>query len=158
MIKSTAAFFLVAGIGMFAYYFVTDRSGKPDGERATSALQKVGDAAVDQGMAGVAKGRLAVSLGIEGSRFVHTWYDEGKVLVYGLAPAGANVEQIIADLKQIPGVREVEVQILERPAYLDLPSDTATHATEPPASSGGAAQTRAQPAADAVTKARRTPR
>lgn len=150
MVRSFVVFVFLAAAGLFTYFFVTDRSDRRDSERASDALRKVGDTAMDQGMAGAIKGRLAVAYGLEGSRFLHTWFDNGKVLVYGFAPADVTNEQIVGRVLEMPGVREVEVLVLPRPAYLDEPSPTASHATvavgtavpaeAPPARTGGPAR------------------
>ncbi|MBK8915811.1 MAG: hypothetical protein IPM64_14675 [Phycisphaerales bacterium] len=134
MLRSALLVMILLGGGLFAYYFLTDTRGRPSGERATDALSRVGDAAMDQGIAGAAKGRLAVCYGIDGVRFLHTWFDDGRLLVYGIAPAGVSAEQIAAEVRALPGIREVEVQITSRPIYLSGASATATHATGLPAS------------------------
>ncbi|QOJ15537.1 MAG: hypothetical protein HRU75_13190 [Planctomycetia bacterium] len=133
MFRSAMLVMILLGGGLFAFYFLTDARGKSGGERAADALSRVGDAAMDQGIAGAAKGRLAVCYGIDGVRFLHTWFDEGRLLVYGMAPPQVTPDQIAAEVRVLPGVREVEVQVTPRPGYLSGTSATATHATDIPA-------------------------
>ena len=119
MIRSGLAFIALGLLAMFGYFFVMTPSDRPSGDRAKQAAVVVGDVVVDQGAAGLIHARLATTLGLDGVRFLHVHYNDGKVLIYGLAPARVTADGLAGLVRGVPGVRTVDVQIMTRPAYLD---------------------------------------
>jgi hypothetical protein len=120
MIRSGLAFIALGLLAMFGYFFVMTPGDRPGGDRAKQAAVELGDAVVDQSAAGLVRARLATSLGLDGVRFLHVHYDDGKVLIYGLAPARVTADGLAGLVRGIPGVRTVDVQIMTRPTYLDV--------------------------------------
>lgn len=118
----------LALVGLFGYYYFTDAGGT-QGERAEKAGMRVLDTAKDTTAGGVIKTRLTAALGLDAARLVHVWYDDGHVIVYGLAPESVTADGIRSLVKDIPGVKEIEVLIQARPAL--TPGGTTTEA--PPA-------------------------
>ena len=115
MIRSAVVTVVLAGAGLFGYYFMTDRSERPAGEKARDAAGHVGDLAKDTGAAMVVQARLTARYGIDATRFVHVHYDDGAVIVYGLAPVEMKADEVTEIVKVVPGVSSVDVRIGERP-------------------------------------------
>ena len=129
MIRVGLASIALGLLGVFAYFFATAPGEQGTGERARQAAVETKDAVVDQGVAGLVRARLMRKYGLDGARFLHVYFDDGKVLVYGLLPPSATAEQIAGEADEVPGVREADVQAVPRPAYLG--SSPAAPAAEP---------------------------
>ena len=123
MIRSVMLVAALGFAGLFGYYFLADNTGRPVGDKAADAVRHVGDKVRDEGVAGMIKVRLTSRFGMDATRFVHVHFDEGKVLVYGLAPAAITAEQLQSEAAQVPGVSSVEVLISARPAAFDVPAE-----------------------------------
>ncbi|MFN0136786.1 MAG: BON domain-containing protein [Phycisphaerae bacterium] len=115
MFRSAIVTVVLAGAGLFGYYFVTDRTDRPAGEKARSAAGQVGDLAKDTGAGMVVQARLTARYGVDATRFIHTHYDDGAVVVYGLAPVEMKADEVAEIIKAVPGVKSVDVRIGERP-------------------------------------------
>ncbi len=130
MVRMALATVALGLLGLFGYFYATG-SGEHGNERAREAAWQVGGTVKDQGVQQMVWARLAAKYGLDGARFLHVHYHEGKVLIYGLLPAGAAPQQLAGEVDELPGVREVEVQTLPRPAYLEPPASQP--AVAPPA-------------------------
>lgn len=117
MVRTGLAIVALGLLGLFGYFFVTASNRQSNAERAKEAMGQVGDTVRDQGVAGLVRARLATSLGIDGARFLHVYFDEGKVLIYGLLPPGVSEEELVAPVRVLPGVEQVEVRVVARPEY-----------------------------------------
>lgn len=134
---------LVLGLGgLFGYYFLTDSSGKSGQERAKDAGMHVLDTAKDTAVGGAIKTSLTAALGMDGASLLHVWYDDGKVIVYGLTPPGIDEERLRGLLKDVPGLTTVEILIQPRPEYV---SDRTAPSAQPPASPNGHAARERKP-------------
>jgi hypothetical protein len=131
MIRSLLAFLALGLLALFGYFFVTTGTGTGS-ERARQAAVRVGDTVVDESLAGVVRARLAATYGFDGARFLHIHNDNGKILIYGLLPPGARPDDLVAAARSVPGVAAVDVQVLERPAYLNRPTQADTPPLEKP--------------------------
>ncbi len=118
MIRAGVAVVLIGLVGLFGYFYLTDRSGTTKSDKARNAAVQVGDVVVDEGIAELVRVRLTTEFGLERTRYLHVWHDNGKVLVYGLAPETLAAEQIRTEAAKVPGVSSVEVLVQARPAYL----------------------------------------
>lgn len=130
MIKGIVGTVLLGLVGLFGYYYLTDSSSKSGQERATDAGLHVLDTAKDTAAAGAIQTRLTAALGIDATRLLHVWYDDGRVIVYGLAPAGMDEQRIRSLLSDVPGLTSVEILVQERPDYV---SGAASAGGPPPA-------------------------
>ena len=130
MVKSGLALTALGLLAMFGYFFVTAPANQSGTDRAKDAAVRLGDTVKDQGAASVVSARLKAGLGLDGSRFLHVYYDDGAVLIYGLAPADVTAERLTSLAREVPSVTSVEVQILPRPEYLNAkPAPEATPET-----------------------------
>ena len=120
MIRSGLALVALVLLGLFGYFFVMSPPEHSGAERAKEAVGQVGDTVVDEGVAGLIRARLATTYGLDGARFLHAHYDSGQALVYGLLPANVSAEDVAALVRQIGGIKQVDVQALPRPAYLNV--------------------------------------
>lgn len=128
MLKPIMGTVVLALVGLFGYYFLTDSSGKSAGERAQDAGRHVFDTAKDTAAGGAIKTKLVAALGMDATRMLHVWYDNGQVVVYGLAPKGLDAEKIKALVHDVPSLKSVDVLIQERPDFIG--SNAASVATE----------------------------
>ena len=126
MIRTGLAIVALGLLAVFGYFFVTASGQRGQAERAKHAAVETKDAVVDQSVAGFVRARLATKYGLDGARFLHVYFDEGRVLVYGLLPPNATAEQIAAEADEVPGVRDAEVRALPRPEYLAVPHRAGT--------------------------------
>ena len=113
--------FAVTGVGLlvlFGYFYATNTSDAPQTEKAKQAALDVGDAVRDKGVAGLVDVRLKSKLGLDATRFLHVFYDEGRVLLYGLVPAEVDVQALANEADQVPGVTAVDVLVQTRPEYV----------------------------------------
>ncbi len=118
MLKPIMGTVVLALVGLFGYYFLTDSSGKTAGERAQDAGRHVFDTAKDTAAGGAIKTKLVAALGVDATRMLHVWYDNGQVIVYGLAPKGLDPEKLKALVQDVPGLKGVDVLIQERPDFV----------------------------------------
>lgn len=118
MIKSGLAVTVLALAGLFVYFYTSrsDEVGRCD--RAKQAALDVGDAVRDKGVAGLVDMRLKTKFGLDATRFVHTHYNDGNVLVYGLVPADVDPQLLHDEAAQVPGVATVELLVQPRPDYI----------------------------------------
>ena len=131
--------FAIGGVSLvllFGYFYATNKSDAPQVEKAKQAALDVGDAVRDKGVAGLVDVRLKSKFGLDATRFLHVYYDEGRVLLYGLVPEGLDVETLASQADQVPGVETVDVIVQPRPAYVGSPQ-SGTGADTPPATDGG---------------------
>jgi hypothetical protein len=117
-LRAVIAVVVLALLGLFGYFYVTDHSGKPSAERAKGAAAQVGGVMVDQGIAELVRVRLVAKYGFDATRFLHVWHDNGHVLVYGLAPADVKADEVRDDVGRMPGVSAADVSLQPLPAYL----------------------------------------
>lgn len=118
MIKAVVATTLLTGVGLFAYFYFTDRSDAPVGEKARRAASSVGNVVVDQGIAAGVSGALKATLGTGKARFLHVFNDDGHVVVYGMAAAGVSDKAIAEVARKFPGVKHVEVRLTQVPEHM----------------------------------------
>lgn len=118
MVKPTIAIVLVAGVVLFGYFFARNRADLSGTDRAKQAAIDVGDAVRDTGVAGLIRGRLVTKFGFEATRFVHAYYDAGRVVLYGLVPAEVAPQDLADEAAQVPGVNQVELLVQPRPDYI----------------------------------------
>lgn len=128
MIRAGAAMAVLAAVGLFGYFYLQDNSAGSRADKARTAVERIGGVAKDQGTAGLVRARLASQFGLEAARFLHTHFDEGTVLIYGLVPDGVSEDTLVAECEKLPGVKRVEVLVHARPARLqpsaaNAPSD-----------------------------------
>jgi hypothetical protein len=128
MIRSLIGVSVVVLGGLFAYYYFTDSSGKSGAEKAKAAAERVGDNVVDHTVAGAVRAKLASDFGVEAARFLHVYFDEGTIVVYGLAPQAVSPESIRSKVAAVPGVKTTVVRVLPRPAEMTSPSGLAAPA------------------------------
>ncbi|MBU0637785.1 MAG: hypothetical protein KKB50_02895 [Planctomycetes bacterium] len=133
MIRSGLAVAVLALLGLFGYYFVSDRGDKSGTDKAKDAIAQVGDTVVDRGVAGLVQVRLATTFGLQATQFLHVHHNEGHVLIYGLLPENLTEQAIVAEAQGVPGVKDVSVLFQPRPAGLGV----ATTANDTSAKSGG---------------------
>ena len=139
MIKSGVAVGVVALAGLFVYFYAANPRDVSRSDKAKQAAMDVGDAVRDKGVAGLVDMRLKTKFGLEATRFLHTYFNEGNVVVYGLVPTEVDVQVLHAEAAKVPGVAAVELLVQTRPDYIAaLPSITghapeSPPATEPPA-------------------------
>lgn len=119
MFRSAIVTALLIGGGLFGYYFLTDRSGASATDRARSAVGQVGDLAKDTGEGLMVQARLTARWGMDAMKYVHVYYNDGAVIIYGLAPAHVKGDELSVAAREVPGVRTVEVLVQERPATMN---------------------------------------
>jgi osmotically-inducible protein OsmY len=118
MIRTAVAILVLAVLGLFGYFYVSDKGNDDAGDKAKRALYQAGDVVADKGLETAVKVRLTASIGFDASRFLHVYNNDGRVLIYGLVPDEVSQEQIVKQAEQVPGVKSAEVMLLSRPAYL----------------------------------------
>lgn len=138
MVKSGVVLVLVAGLGLFGYFFATNSGEKNKADRAKQAARDVGDAVRDKGVAELVEMRLKTKFGFDATRLVHVFYDDGRAVVYGLAPAAVDPAALTAEAAKVPGVRAVETLVQVRPDHIAplkplIGKKSAPSNTEPPA-------------------------
>ncbi len=139
MFRSTLLIGVLGFGGLFGYYFLRDRTAADATGRARSAAGQVSGTVVSEGIEGLVNARLLAKFGYEQVAFLHTHFTEGKVVVYGLAPAQISADALRAEAQGTPGVKEVEVLIGVRPDYVKtIFAGDAVPASAPPAASASA--------------------
>lgn len=136
MIRSALLFSFVILLALFGYFFLNEPQNKPGEERARQAALRVGDLVLEEGQAGVIRMNIVANYGIDAARFLHVYCNNGRVLIYGLAPEGVTPDALVQIARQIPNAQQVEVLVLPRPGYVTpLPHATtdSSAATHPPA-------------------------
>lgn len=132
MIKSGIAVVAVGVLVLFGYFYSTNSSQADKGDRAKQAVKDVGDAIRDKGVAELVEVRLKTKFGLDATRFIHAYFDEGRVVVYGMAPAEIDPEALKAEAAKVPGVNSVEVLIQPRPDYVASLKPVGGKAESPP--------------------------
>lgn len=118
MIRSTILITLVILLGLFGYFFLNEPQTNSSDQRAKQAAMRVGDLVLEEGQAGVIRMNIIANLGVETARFLHVYCNNGRVLIYGLAPEGVTAESLTQIARQIPNAQQVEVLISPRPSYV----------------------------------------
>ena len=118
MVKSGIAVATLGLLVLFGYFYAANRGEVSRAEKAKQAAADVGDAVRDKGVAGLVDVRLKTKLGLDATRFLHTHYNEGHVVVYGLLPAGVDQQLLADEAAKVPGVSTVELLIQPRPDYI----------------------------------------
>ncbi|MBL8880499.1 MAG: BON domain-containing protein [Phycisphaerales bacterium] len=133
MIRSTILFTLVVLLAFFGYFFLNQPQTKPTDERAKQAAMRVGDLVLEEGQAGVIRMNIVANLGVDTARFLHVYCNNGRVLIYGLAPEGVTADALTQIARQMPNAQHVDVQITPRPDYVAALGATGDGAGEMPA-------------------------
>lgn len=118
MVKTSLAVVVVGLVGLFGYFYLANSAESTRSEKAKQAAKDVGDAVRDRGVAGLVDVRLTTKYGLDATRFLHAHYDEGRVVVYGLVPAGVDLQELADEAARVPGVTEVELLVHPRPDYI----------------------------------------
>lgn len=118
MVKSGIAVVAVGLLALFGYFYAANRGEVSRAEKAKQAAADVGDAVRDKGVAGLVDVRLKTKFGLDATRFLHAYYDEGHVVLYGLLPAGVDQQLLVDEAAKVPGVSTVELLIQPRPDYI----------------------------------------
>ncbi len=118
MIKSGIAVATLALAGLFVYFYTANSADVSRSDKAKQAAIDVGDAVRDKGVAGLVDMRLKTKFGLDATRFLHAYYDEGNVMVYGLVPAGIDLQLLHDEVAKVPGITEVELLVQPRPDYI----------------------------------------
>ncbi len=118
MIKSAIAVAAVALAGLFVYFYAANSAEVSRSDKAKQAAIEVGDAVRDKGVAGLVDMRLKTKFGLDATRFLHAYYDQGNVVLYGLAPADVDLQRLHDEAAKVPGVAAVELLIHTRPDYI----------------------------------------
>ena len=118
MFRAALGTVVLALAGLFGYYYFTDSSNRSGQERARDAGLHVLDTAKDTAAGGAIKTQLTAALGMDAARMLHVWYDDGRVIVYGLAPEGFDEQRIRALLSGTPGLTNIEILVQPRPGYV----------------------------------------
>lgn len=137
MMRSGVTVVAVGLVGLFGYYFLTDHSGQSNKQKAKNAAVQVGDAVRDKGVATLVSARLTAKFGMDAMRFVHTYYDDGHALVYGLVPASVTADALGEEAAKVVGVKQVDVLVQPRPALIDAPGEAEQQSEAGPIGSGG---------------------
>ena len=142
MIKSGLAVVVLGALALGGYFYLADTSERSRSEKAKHAAFDVGDAVRDKGVAGMVDARLKLKFGLDATRFLHAYYDEGRVVLYGLVPEGVEWQTLVDEAARVPGVTTVELLVQPRPEYIATlkpitagtsPDHQPTAPTEPPA-------------------------
>lgn len=118
MIRSSMAIVAVGLIGLFGYYFVVDKSDRSTTDKAKDAGMQVADAVRDKGVNLLITTQLTSKFGVEATRFIHSYYDNGTAVVYGMVPNGIDTDALQAEIAKVAGVRTVELYITPRPMHI----------------------------------------
>jgi len=118
MIKSSLAVATIGALVLFGYFYTANRSELSRTDKAKQAAKDVGDAVRDKGVAGLVGVRLKTKFGLDATRFLHTHYDEGYVVVYGMVPAGVDQQSLIEEAARVPGVSSVDLLVHARPEHI----------------------------------------
>ena len=131
MVKSGIAVITVGLLVLFGYFYAANRTGVSRTEKAKQAATDVGDTVRDKGVAGLVDMRLKTKLGFDATRFLHAYYDEGHVVLYGLVPADVDQQLLIDEAGKVPGVDSVELLAQPRPAHIAPLKPVTGRAPEP---------------------------
>lgn len=118
MVKTGLAIAVVGGLVLFGYFYAANRGQISRTEKAKQAALDVGDAVRDKGVAGLVDVRLKAKFGLDATRFLHAYYDDGRVLLYGLVPAEVDQQALIDEATRVPGVSVVGLLVQIRPDYI----------------------------------------
>lgn len=118
MIKSGIAVAALALGGLFVYFYTANRTDVSRSDKAKQAAIEVGDAVRDKSVAGLVDMRLKTKFGLDATRFLHTYFDEGNTVVYGLVPAEMDLQLLHDEAAKVPGVAAVELLVQARPDYI----------------------------------------
>lgn len=118
MIRGLITFVALVAVFLFGYFYFSDRSGRSSADKAASAGAQVLTTAKQTGVAMLVEGRLKADLGLDASAYLHVYFRDGNVIVYGVAPESASSEKIAAAAGAVPGVKSVEVLVQPRPAAM----------------------------------------
>lgn len=138
MIRSLVGLTVVTGLVLFGFYFVNDKSNGTTSEKARHALSQTGDTVVDQGIAAAVNIKIASTFGVNTARFLHTYNNDGNVVVYGLLDAGITNEQLAQKIRELPGVKSVTVHTCVLPEELKPAPSIPQPAADPQPPAGAA--------------------
>lgn len=125
MIKSSVVVAVLALAGLFVYFYASNPANVSSSDKAKQAALDVGDAVRDTGVAGLVDVRLKTKFGLDATRFLHTYYDDGNIVVYGLVPDTMDLKLLHDEAAKVPGIVNVELLVNPRPASIKpLPSLT----------------------------------
>lgn len=137
MIKSGVVLAAVALAGLFVYFYAAQPAEISSSDKAKQAAREVGDAFRDTGVAGLVDVRLKTKFGIDATRFLHTYYDNGHIILYGLVPGSIDQQTLHDEAAKVPGVIDVQLLLQPRPASIKaLPSLTGGQSASPAEQSG----------------------
>ena len=131
MIKTGIAIAVVGLAGLFAYFYASNPSDVSRSDKAKQAAWDVGDAVRDKGVAGLVDVRLKSKFGLDATRFLHSYYDDGRVIVYGLVPPDTDLELLQDEAAKVPGVSGVELLVQTRPDYITPLKSIVSEGSEP---------------------------
>lgn len=129
--RKVMAVAVVGLLGLFGFYYAKNTSGGTAEDKAKSALQQVADTMRDTGLATLVKSKLVANFG-ERARFLHTFYDEGTIVVYGLYPDGLTSDDIYGIASKVRGVETCQVIVSPLPAVAVPDPDPAPAPTGTP--------------------------
>lgn len=118
MIRAAVAVVALGLLGLFGYYFVTDTAEQNTGEKAKDAAVRVADTVRDTGVVGLINARIKSRFGIEDTRFVHAYFDNGRAVIYGLLPAEVSSDDLLEEVRGTPGVNAVDQFLTPLPDFL----------------------------------------
>jgi len=137
MIRSVVTLAVVVLVGLFGFYFLTDRSERDNVEKAKDAGRNVVDTVRDQGAASLVSVRMTSTFGMEATRFLHVYYNDRHAVIYGMAPDTLTPEAIVTLATNVTGVDSAEAHIQPLPTSLQTaerelkPADTSAAPAEP---------------------------
>ncbi len=130
MIKSFIAVLALTGIGLVGYFYISDKSNSSREDKAkravtkaTDTVVKATDSVVEGTVSGAVKARLLTTFGLDTARFLHVTNRDGQIVVYGLLSSHITGEQIAAEARKVPGVKDVQLLVHPRPEFLVTPTD-----------------------------------
>ncbi len=118
MVKSGITVLVLLGLAGFGYFYLTSDGAGSRTDRAKTAARNLGDAVRDKGVAELVEVRLKTKFGIDATRFVHAFFDEGHVVVYGMVPAGIDPGALQSEAAKVPGVSDALVLVQPRPDFI----------------------------------------
>ena len=125
---------LVIGLlGLFGFYYMKNTGDGTAEEKAKSAFGQVVDKVRDTGVASLVKTKLVANHGTEKTRFLHAFYDDGQILVYGLVPESLTGDQIFEIASKVKGVQGTQVIVSPLPDFAAAQGVLGAEKQTPPA-------------------------
>lgn len=130
MIKSFIAVLALTGIGLVGYFYIGDKSNSSREDKAKRAVTKATNTVVkatgnlvEGTISGAVKARLLTTFGLDAARFLHVTNQDGQIVVYGLIGSNITREQVAAESRKVPGVKDVQLLVHPRPESLATPTN-----------------------------------